>query len=492
MAIMVALTAASSPAFAQARVQFPSPYPAAPPLVPVNPNVGGLGGIANGAGAYLGGNIQPFDPYAFGGNLSGVGPPVAGPVLPQFGAPVNGSFGLPPGGLAPGFGGQGFGGGGFGAGQGSTGGFGLTAPPPGAPVLPTLPGAGAPYGQPLGGSGSGNPWLRGPNPNAGGGGAFGGGASNQGAFGGSQFGSGGSRAGAGGFGGSGYGAGGLGANANGTGGYGGASGQYGPPYQRLFQDTGLRGTWIFGEDEDDLSMTEAEASTTAYFANFLGVPNGLRVTPGFAFHWTDGPNFPSIPARLYSGYIDFGLNPQFGPRFSMDLTARAGIYTDFQSFNGDSIRLLGSVVGVYQASPEVAIKLGAVYIDRVQFQLLPAAGILWTPNPQTRWDIFFPAPKLSNYWTTFGNRQVWWYLGGEYGGGSWSIQREVDPLKGADERIDINDIRVYAGLEWWSLNRAYGFAEIGFLFDREVVFYRRPDETTSLDNTFMVRGGISW
>ncbi len=257
----------------------------------------------------------------------------------------------------------------------------------------------------------------------------------------------------------------------------------------------MRGTYLYGKDKDDLAMTEAEASTTAYFANFLGISNGLRVTPGFAFHWTDGPEAPEtsdVPARLYSGYLDFGLNPQFNQVFSAELTARVGIYTDFQSFNEDSIRLLGSAVGIYQASPEIALKIGAAYIDRVKIKLLPAVGILWTPNSQTRWDIFFPAPKLSNYWTTIGNRQVWWYIGGEYGGGSWSIEREENPEVGADERIDINDIRAFAGLEWWSLNRAYGFAEVGYVFDREVVYFHVPGDTLHVDETFMVRAGISW
>jgi hypothetical protein len=256
----------------------------------------------------------------------------------------------------------------------------------------------------------------------------------------------------------------------------------------------LRSTYIYGDSDDpnDLSLTEAEASTTAYFANFLGIQNGLRVTPGFVFHWTGGPQTPAVPARLYSAYLDFGLQPEFTPTFSAELSARVGVYSDFQKVNSESIRLLATGVGVIKLSPETSLKLGVAYIDRVKIKLLPAAGFLWEPNPQTRWDIFFPAPKLSNYWTTFGNRQVWWYLGGEYGGGSWTIEREQAPSPGAADRLDINDIRAYVGLEWWELNRFYGFAELGYVFERELVYYRVPGDSTSVDNSFMVRGGISW
>ena len=57
----------------------------------------------------------------------------------------------------------------------------------------------------------------------------------------------------------------------------------GPPYARLFQDTGITATHLFGDDGNDMALTEVEASTTAYFANFLNIPNGLRVTPGIHF-----------------------------------------------------------------------------------------------------------------------------------------------------------------------------------------------------------------
>ena len=174
------------------------------------------------------------------------------------------------------------------------------------------------------------------------------------------------------------------------------------------------------------------------------------------------------------------------------MTARVGVYSDFETFTSRSIRFLGTGVGVIRLNDQSALKLGVAYIDRVDLKLLPAFGVLWEPNPQTRWDIFFPAPKIANYWTTVGNKQVWWYVGGEYGGGSWTIDREEEPMEGIRERMDINDIRIYAGLECWNLNRYYAFAEIGYVFNREIVFYRVPEDSMNVDDTVMVRGGISW
>ena len=424
-----------SPVSAQSRVQFPSPYQAAPPLVPVNPNLGAGGFSSPGTfqqpgfqppGAVLGGTIQPFDPYALPGNLGTAtgGFPQAGQGLPSFSTPPPSVWpGQPPPSLSVGP---------------------MPNLSPNGAYLSPLPGS--PYGEPTA------PLNRVTDPY----------------FQGSPY---------------------------------AGTQQYaeqavrGPPYQRLFQDTGPTVTYIYGNDKDDLALTEIEASTTAVCANFLGLTNGLRVTPGFSILWTAGPSAPEtsdVPARLYSGYLDFGLEPEFTPRFGAELSARFGIYSDFQSFNNEALRLLATGVGTYQMSPQAELKLGVIYIDRVKYKLFPAIGVLWTPNPQTRWDIFFPSPKLSNYWTTSGNQQYWWYVGGEYGGGSWSIEREERPLQGAKERIDINDIRIYVGIEWWNLNRFYGFGEIGYVFNREVVYYRVPRDTLNIDDSFMLRAGIYW
>ena len=269
----------------------------------------------------------------------------------------------------------------------------------------------------------------------------------------------------------------------------------GLPYQRLFQDTGFRYTWLYGKQGADLSLNEVEVSTTAYFPNFFRGRFPLRVTPGFAVDWTDGPSLPvtsAVPPRLYAAYLELGWDPQFSERWGAEFSLRTGLYTDFQTLTNDSLRFIGTGVGLFRVTPNTVLKLGGAFIDRAKIKFLPAVGILWEPNPQTRWDIFFPAPKLSNYWTTVGNTQVWWYLGGEYGGGSWTIERQLAPHQGASERIDINDIRFYLGLEWWNLNRYYGFFEAGYVFNRELIYTHYPPDTVDLNHTFMLRAGLSF
>ncbi len=268
--------------------------------------------------------------------------------------------------------------------------------------------------------------------------------------------------------------------------------------ETLFQDTGLLYTYIYGGNSgDDLGVNDIEVFTSAVFKNFAHSANGLRVTPGFVLTLLDGPDVPGpppgieLPAQLYSAYIDTSWQPQITPQFSGDLSVRVGVYSDFQAFDGDMLRFPSRALGVLQITPTTAFKLGVEYFDRIDVKLLPAGGILWTPNDQTRFDIYFPRPKLAQYLTTYGNTEMWWYVGAEYGGGSWTFEREptaVDP--GTEERIDINDYRVYVGIDWNNLDRFNGLFEIGYVFEREIVVEQHPTENIDPNASFMVRAGL--
>ena len=139
-------------------------------------------------------------------------------------------------------------------------------------------------------------------------------------------------------------------------------------------------------------------------------------------------------------------------------------------------------------TPNLQIILGVVYLDRVDIKLLPAGGIVWTPNADTRWEILSPNPKLASRLTTWGNNEVWWYVAGEYGGGSWTFDR----TSGASDQFDYNDIRVLLGIETVGNTRMRAFVETGFLFNRQIVYRTGPPITYDLSESFMFRGGLAF
>ena len=98
----------------------------------------------------------------------------------------------------------------------------------------------------------------------------------------------------------------------------------------------------------------------------------------------------------------------------------------------------------------------------------------------------------------WANTQVWAYLGAEYGGGSWTVRRLFQDQVISD-RVDINDVRIFTGLEWLGPRNVTGFFEIGYVFNRELVYVEdpggpNPDRLSRLkiEDTMMIRTGISF
>jgi hypothetical protein len=144
-------------------------------------------------------------------------------------------------------------------------------------------------------------------------------------------------------------------------------------------------------------------------------------------------------------------------------------------------------------TPTSTIKGGVYYLDRNNIKLVPAGGFLCRPNPFTRLDIFFPQPKFARYCRTIGTRDVWWYLAGDFGGGTWTIRR----TDGTDDSIDINDYRAIFGIEWGTseairVGRRRGFFEVGYVFSREVKYRFNPQDDFKPDDGIMFRAGIGY
>ncbi len=244
-------------------------------------------------------------------------------------------------------------------------------------------------------------------------------------------------------------------------------------------------------------------ATTLNFPNFLWTNRPLHVSPTFIGHYWSGPvnvnpmvvdDGTGLPSKAYSAFLNLRWQPMLTPTFGGDIDFSFGGFSDYNTFVNDSWRFYGTGLFVATLTPTMTLKGGINYLDRYSIKMLPAFGILWTPNPKTRFDIYFPKPKLAQYLTTMGTTDVWWYLNGEYGGGSWTIERNVP----GDKRVDINDIRVGGGVEWTSHRGTRGFVELAYVFDREIVFatpsplYAPPIEKRELQDTLMIRAGLAF
>ncbi len=263
-----------------------------------------------------------------------------------------------------------------------------------------------------------------------------------------------------------------------------------------FRTTYLPGTTDFSSPGlDDLESTDFETSLVFACPKFLGCSQPLYLIPSYTQTLWGGPTNPGVdvPGNAFGAFLDATWETDPAQTFGAELGVRVGVFSSFDAISSQSVRVPVKALGRLRLTPNSTARLGVYYIDRWDVKLLPALGVLWVPNPDTRWDIFFPEPKLSHYLTTHGNKDVWWYVTGYYGGGAWTIEYP----DGADDRMDINDIRVLVGFECGQNEllrqgfRSY-FFEIGYAFDRQLLFVNNPQNNIDLGESLVFRAGFGY
>lgn len=243
--------------------------------------------------------------------------------------------------------------------------------------------------------------------------------------------------------------------------------------------TGFRFTWIAGNGGSELGVDDLELYSTFAipFLTTAGPP--LRVTPGFAFHWWNGPESSvlpqsqDMPSVTYDAYLNAAWSPQITPVLGGDLSFRIGVYSDFKRVTGDSLRFQGAGFLTLAMTPNWKLKGGVIYLDRVRIKMLPAGGAIWVDNPtdpSMEISILFPNPRFAMRLPRSTMADVWWYVRGDYGGDTWTIKRTSGINAGATEKVDYNDLRVATGLDFYRLRGLRGYVEVGLAFSRELVY----------------------
>ena len=263
------------------------------------------------------------------------------------------------------------------------------------------------------------------------------------------------------------------------------------PATRMLQEIWLSEHWFAAIRPNYFGMNDIETHATFAFPMFYNPQTPLLITPGFGIHLWDGPPSATanLPPRVYDTYLQADWNPQFNPWLGAELMASVGLYTDFSKLIDDSLRIQGRGVAVLSFSPSFKLEAGVWYLNRLRVRLLPAGGIVWTPNNDVCFDLLFPNPKITKRLTTIGTTDWRLMLRGEYGGGDWTVSRLGVP--GVDE-VNYNDIRVAGGLEFEKTGGLHGTLETGVAFDRELLFRSGIPPNFYPTTTVFVGGAIGY
>jgi hypothetical protein len=219
---------------------------------------------------------------------------------------------------------------------------------------------------------------------------------------------------------------------------------------------------------------------------FLSLP-GIFVTPQFGLHRLDGPNFTDLSSPLYDASLDVSLWRPIGEAWMLQFGLAPSIFTDGQNTSSDALRILGRFMAYYRCSPELQFAGGFVYLDRKDIVALPAAGVIYTPREDVRYELMFPKPRVA--WRQYFNSdfEQWVYVTGELGGGSWAVERSF----GLDDIATYRDLRLVLGLERKGNMGASWYVEGGLVFARELEFDSNIGNG-DLDDTAFVRAGLGF
>jgi hypothetical protein len=252
-------------------------------------------------------------------------------------------------------------------------------------------------------------------------------------------------------------------------------------------------SFLPGGGSSGFGINDFETSTK--FTIPLGDVAPLWLTPGGAVRLWAGPESgslgfgPDMPPQVYDLYLDIAWRPRLAEWLFLDLAFTPGLYTDFHNLDSSAFRPRGRGVAIVALSERFQFAAGILYTNRLQTLLLPAGGIIWSPNEDTKFTLVFPAPKISRKLWTSGDGTSWWaYLAGEFGGGTWAIRR----ADGADDAVDYSDLRLIFGLEAISSEARSFHLEAGYVFNRRISYSSGIPGDFDPSSTIMLRAGCSF
>lgn len=234
-------------------------------------------------------------------------------------------------------------------------------------------------------------------------------------------------------------------------------------------------------------ITDVLAQVTLGFP-FFTRENPLVVIPSFQVQMLDGPTAPSLPPEIYDASIEFMHIRKFTDTFSLIVGATPGAHGDFEQSNSETLRVPAKLLGMWQWNPKAQWILGVLYLARDDVNFLPAGGVIWTPNEETRLELIFPRPRYAHRFAYAGNIEWWWYAAGEFGGGSYTVR---DAGGFGSNVMTLKDLRAILGLERRVTGGINSRIEVGYVFSRSIMFHDTLP-TFEPDPTLLVRGGLSY
>lgn len=231
--------------------------------------------------------------------------------------------------------------------------------------------------------------------------------------------------------------------------------------------------------------TITKQSTFAVPPFFYGNP--ILITPSIGVNYLDGPASLDLPSRLHDFELEFRYMRQVTGRFGFDSAIAPAYFGDLKNDSSDAWRLTGRFIAAWDWSPTLKFVGGAWFLGREDIPVSPIFGGVWKPNDCWQVDAVFPRPRVYYRFEAHDDVKNWIYVGGEFGGNSWAIDR----AGGVPDKVTYRDLRLVVGWERTKKLGLNGRLELGWVFDREIEYVSNIAKFYP-DDTLMLRGELSY
>jgi hypothetical protein len=203
--------------------------------------------------------------------------------------------------------------------------------------------------------------------------------------------------------------------------------------------------------------------------------SGLNV--GLGLHLLKGPLQPDLHPRLWDFSIGYQRRGRLAWGIEYDAAFNVGIFSDFEDSAREGVRFPSHAALSGVIVPRLRWVLGADYLDREDYEVLPIAGLRWQATDQLHFNLEVPDPEVGYRYSETGMA----YVRGALGGGTWDIEY----VDAGDDVMTYRQWELLFGVATRDENRTTGI-EVGYLIDRALEF-RDTGEDLNLPDVWFFR-----
>ncbi len=251
--------------------------------------------------------------------------------------------------------------------------------------------------------------------------------------------------------------------------------------------------WVFRNGDNGLGMFSLQSTSSRELS--FDDPSKFDINFEYSIHFLSGPLKSDLPPRLFDLYFNVHWLQQLGDGIGFDANFDLGLYTDFEDSVRKGWRYPGRALAFWNLdgqegtneSSELTLLGGIEFFDTARLRAIPAAGLIWQPDENLRYELYFPRPQIKWRLSHDDESDQWLYLRGELVASAWAIERS----NGDGDVVSLIEKRIAVGVETrsWESDGETSFMEIGYVFDRHLEYGSRRGNSDPSNGIMFRLGG---